>query len=77
MKSLNSNPMLIRIHNKEIPFIYFKKSQFFHLIVPGFGFRSLKSAAPGPKNSGGGLAQTSHNIDCVLGSLCYIRPCSI
>jgi hypothetical protein len=22
-------------------------------------------------------AQTSHNIDCVLGSLCYIKPCSI
>jgi hypothetical protein len=22
-------------------------------------------------------SQTSHNIDCVLGSLCYIRPCSI
>jgi hypothetical protein len=21
--------------------------------------------------------QTSHNIDCVLGSLCYRRPCSI
>jgi hypothetical protein len=21
--------------------------------------------------------QTSYNIDCVLGSLCYIRPCSI
>jgi hypothetical protein len=25
----------------------------------------------------GGTAQTSHNVDCVLGSLCYIRPCSI
>jgi hypothetical protein len=23
------------------------------------------------------IAQTSYNIDCVLGSLCYTRPCSI
>jgi hypothetical protein len=23
------------------------------------------------------IAQTSHNIDCALGPLCYVRACSI